>query len=64
MLFKRPQIAQISQMRITSVSEGILLICAICVRNYYCPINLCNLPSIKKLNLGKPMNNTKTIKTP
>ena len=31
---------------------------------YYCPINLCNLPSIKKLNLGKPMNNTKTIKTP
>ena len=31
---------------------------------YYCPINLCNLPSIKKLNFGKPMNNTKTIKTP
>ena len=30
--------------------------------NYYCPINLCNLPYIKKLNLGKPMNNTKTIK--
>ena len=46
------------------INEGLRLICVFHVQIYYCPINLCNLPSIKKLNLGKPMNKTKNNKNP
>ena len=34
------------------------------IKEYYCLVNQCNLPFIRDLNIGKPINKTKTIKTP